>query len=89
MKNIIKLSFAIGVLAVAAGCQDNLWDDHYGLNGSVETRNLMQVLESMPEYSDFCHVMKRAGLDSILVSDQTFTVWAPGQSCHGRICGRC
>ncbi len=77
MKNIIKLSFAIGVLAVAAGCQDNLWDDHYGLNGSVETRNLMQVLESMPEYSDFCHVMKRAGLDSILVSDQTFTVWAP------------
>lgn len=76
-KIMIKISFAAGALAVMAGCQDNLWDEHYGLNGTVETRNLMQVLESMPEYSEFCSVVKRAGLDSVLATDQTFTVWAP------------
>lgn len=48
-RTIIQLSFGLGVLAFAAGCQDHLWDDHYGIDGSTETRTLMQVLESRPE----------------------------------------
>ena len=44
-RTIIQLSFGLGVLAFAAGCQDHLWDDHYGIDGSTETRTLMQVLE--------------------------------------------
>ena len=37
----------------------------------------MQVLESRPEYSAFCEVVRSQGLDSLLSTDQTFTVWAP------------
>ena len=51
-RTIIQLSFGLGVLAFAAGCQDHLWDDHYGIDGSTETRTLMQVfgfLRSRPE----------------------------------------
>ena len=76
-RTIIQLSFGLGVLAFAAGCQDHLWDDHYGIDGSTETRTLMQVLESRPEYSAFCEVVRSQGLDSLLSTDQTFTVWAP------------
>ena len=61
-RTIIQLSFGLGVLAFAAGCQDHLWDDHYGIDGSTETRTLMQVLESRPEYSAFCEVVRSQGI---------------------------
>lgn len=77
MKKMIRMSWVLGGLVLAVGCQDHLWDDHYGLNPSTETRNLIQVLEGMPEYSAFCDVVKRHGMDSVLVTDQTFTMWVP------------
>lgn len=82
-RTIIKISFGLGVLALLFGCQDHLWDEHYDIDSSVETRNLMQVLESKPEYSAFCGVVKSYGLDSLLSTDQTFTVWVPDNSAMG------
>ena len=76
-KTMKKIWPVLCAAAFAVGCQDNAWDDHYGLASTTETRNLMQVLEGMPEYSAFCGMLKAQGLDSLLSGDQTFTVWAP------------
>jgi hypothetical protein len=37
----------------------------------------MQVLENNPDLSEFCRLVKEAGLDSLLNAPQTYTVWAP------------
>lgn len=60
-RTIIQLSFGLGMLAFAAGCQD-LYGTTLRVDGSTETRTLMQVLESRPEYSAFCEVVRIQGL---------------------------
>jgi hypothetical protein len=77
-----QLAFAAVTCFMIAGivltsCQEDNMDDHFGWNGNGETRNLMEVMESEPDLSQFCQVVKDKGLDSLLTSDQTFTVWAP------------
>lgn len=76
-KKTIKFLLGLFGLGLCVGCQDKIWDDHYGIVGTTETRNLMQVLENMPECASFCNVLKNHGFDSLLVADQTFTVWVP------------
>ncbi|MDP4276201.1 MAG: fasciclin domain-containing protein [Bacteroidota bacterium] len=65
------------LLGWLCSCQNDYLDDHYGANGRSEGRNLMEVMEADPELTSFCQVVKDQGLDSLLSTDQTFTVWAP------------
>ena len=68
---------ALGILTLSA-CQDNDWDDHYGIdNSNTATMSVMQTLEANTDYSEFCKVIKEQHLDTLLNSDQSFTVWAP------------
>lgn len=68
---------ALGILMLSA-CQDNDWDDHYGIdNSNTATMSVMQTLEANTDYSEFCKVIKEQHLDTLLNSDQSFTVWAP------------
>lgn len=62
--------------AVFAACQDD-WDAHYNLNGSVPQVSLMDLLRSDASLSVFTQIVKETGVDSLLVSSQTYTVWAP------------
>lgn len=77
--NYINKYFGLACLSIGmfVSCQDAYLDEHYGWDGTAETRNLMEVLESDTSLSDFCRVLKNQGLDSILSTDQSFTVWAP------------
>lgn len=75
-KNTLALLAAIATLMVAGACRDE-WSGHYGLNGYTATGNIMQILESNSELSSFCQAVKAGGLDTLLSTDQTFTVWAP------------
>lgn len=67
---------AAAAFASLLSCQDREWDDHYGIH-SAPTQNLMQVLEANSEYSSFVAQLRSNGLDTLLASDQTYTVWAP------------
>lgn len=70
-------AMALGILMLSA-CQDNDWDDHYGIdNSNTATMSVMQTLEANTDYSEFCKVIKEQHLDTLLNSDQSFTVWAP------------
>lgn len=75
-KNITKWLPAFLLPALVASCQDSEWDDHYGISGG-STQNLMEVLEGNGGYGRFCERIRAYGLDSLLASDQTYTVWAP------------
>ncbi|MGN1255385.1 MAG: fasciclin domain-containing protein [Prevotella sp.] len=65
------------VLAILTGCQDNAWDDHYDGKGGTATANLMEVLQNDGNYSEFCKWIKAEGMDTLLSTPQSFTVWAP------------
>lgn len=81
VKNFIKWLPAF-ILPAFSACQDSEWDDHYGI-GSGSTQNLMEVLEGNADYSRFCEQLKAHGLDTLLASDQTYTVWAPTNDAMG------
>lgn len=74
-KHIISLCFAAAL--VVTGCQDNEWDDHYGVGGNTATESIIQILEGNSRYSQFVDVVRAQHLDTLLRGDQTFTVWAP------------
>ncbi|HET9571825.1 MAG TPA: fasciclin domain-containing protein [Bacteroidales bacterium] len=70
-----------GLIALSIGlfcsCQDAYLDEHYSWNGTAQTRNLMDVMKADTSLSSFCQVLKNQGLDSLIATDQSFTVWAP------------
>lgn len=76
MKHFIYIAILLLGIMTVSSCQDNDWDDHYGLNTNA-TQNLMEVLQANSQYTEFCRVLKEQKLDSLLTSDQTYTVWAP------------
>lgn len=59
------------------GCSD--WDDHYsptdGAGGSGAS--LWETISSNEELSKFATILRKAGYDKVLATDQTYTVWAP------------
>ena len=64
-------AMALGILMLSA-CQDNDWDDHYGIdNSNTATMSVMQTLEANTDYSEFCKVIKEQHLDTLLSIDQS------------------
>ena len=57
------------------GC--NKWKDHTEVVQQDLTQNLLQAISSSPDLSKFREYVAKAGLDSVLLSTKTFTVWAP------------
>lgn len=68
-------ALALGTLALA-GCADK-WDDHYAPDSGVASQTLMQLIEADGQLAGFAKAVKAHGLDTLLASDQSFTVWAP------------
>ena len=65
------------IVAALTACQDNAWDDHYGLADGTSPLNVMQVMEADANLSRFVAIVKEQHLDTLLSQDQTFTIWAP------------
>lgn len=76
-KAIWKTAVAIGITAGVCACQDNAWDDHYTTGGAQSSKSLMQLIDESPELSRFAQVVRDNGMDELLSSSQTFTVFAP------------
>ncbi|MCM1312029.1 MAG: fasciclin domain-containing protein [Bacteroides sp.] len=73
---------------VAAGCYMCLasfallscseeWNDHYDRGSNLPMESLMDIVNSDSHLTKFGQILKATGYDSILTSDQTYTVWAP------------
>lgn len=60
---------------VITGCKK--WDDHTEVKEQDLTVNLLEAISSNPGLSKFREYIGAAGLDSVLQSTKTFTVWAP------------
>lgn len=78
--NIINRWFSAALLSslvMAGGCSDN-WDDHYSdkTNGKSQ-QTVMQMIRSNPNLSTFTKMIEIAGMEEVLATTQTYTVWAP------------
>lgn len=73
-KKIITAIILVFSLAFG-GC--NKWDDHTAVTNQDLNKNLLEGLSADPELSKFREYVLFAGLDTLLQSSKTFTVWAP------------
>ncbi len=75
-RTIIQLSFGLGVLALLPVaktiCGTTITDRRFDGDPYAHAG-----IGKPSEYSAFCEVVRSQGLDSLLSTDQTFTVWAP------------
>lgn len=79
MKNTIKTAFLFAVLFVSFmmySCKDE-WNEHYDRDQTLPDQNLYELIKESSSLSKFAKLIKVAGYDTLLVSTQTFTVWAP------------
>ena len=68
--------FFIAIVALGfASCKK--WDDHIEVANQDLSQNLSQAIAANSNLSTFSSYIKQAGVDTILQSSKTFTVWAP------------
>lgn len=78
--NTLKATVAVlcvcSLLLVA--CENKAWTDYYDNNQvEVPTSSMMDYLQSQPDLTTFCELLKIAGYDEFLSGSLSFTVWAP------------
>lgn len=66
---------AICVCLLASCTAD--WNNHYGRDESLPTATLAQQIDAEEDLSVFMRMLEITGMDSVLSSSQTYTVWAP------------
>ncbi|GGK77732.1 hypothetical protein GCM10011405_26910 [Rufibacter glacialis] len=64
------------LLAGFTACKD-AWEDHTDQNDQALTKNLMQEISSNSRLTRFHDLLVKTGLNQVLESSKTFTVWAP------------
>jgi hypothetical protein len=57
------------------GCKK--WDDHTAISNPDLETNLVQAIAANPSLSKFSEYVTKTGMDSVLRSSKTYTVWAP------------
>lgn len=67
----------LGLLILSGGCSSD-WDDHYSRQSdSRGDQTVLQLIKSSPELSTFARMIEIAGMEEMLNTTQTYTVWAP------------
>jgi hypothetical protein len=78
--NLMKNRYKIWIWALAGclfcACSDER-DAHYERSEALPEENLMELMSQHSDLSIFTQLVKIAAYDSLLTSNQTFTVWAP------------
>jgi uncharacterized surface protein with fasciclin (FAS1) repeats len=75
-KNWKLLFFSAFMIVGFMGCQDP-WEEHDKINADVTGDNLMELIRSKSELSAFADYLKETGMDSVITTNRTYTVWAP------------
>lgn len=71
----IRLCLISSMILVSA-CSSE-WNDHYSASKNMAGENLMQTIAKDNNLSTFSQILAKTGYNTILESDQTYTVWAP------------
>jgi uncharacterized surface protein with fasciclin (FAS1) repeats len=74
MINIRK--YLVTLIVLFTACQDK-WEEHNKLTDGVIVNNIMQIISTKPELSEFTDLIIRTAWDEELSSSKSFTVWAP------------
>ncbi len=69
--SFIVLFFFIGL----AGCKK--WEDHTAVTNADLNLSLAEAIAANPDLSKFRDYVNQTGLDTLLASSKTYTVWAP------------
>src|SRR5258705_729889 len=72
------LLVAVALITVMSRCKK--WEDHTAINNQDLTKDLSAAIKNESTLSRFAELVTQAGLDSLLQSSKTFTVWAPSNS---------
>ncbi len=72
--NRLLAGLSIGILLTA--CQEHEWDNYYGSTDKTGL-TLMQAIDAHPDLSRFAAVVRQGGLEPLLSSSQSLTVFAP------------
>ena len=70
--------FAVIFTLVMSGCKK--WEDHTAIGNQDLTKDLNTAIKNEPTLSRFAELVTQAGLDTLLKSSMTFTVWAPSNN---------
>lgn len=86
MTNVIN-KFLMGALALTllttVGCKK--WDNHTSINDARLNETLVEQIAKQQNLSVFADYLKRTGLDELLNSSKTYTVWAPDNTAMATI----
>ena len=69
------LLIAVIFTIIASGCKK--WNDHTAINNQDLTQDLYTAVKNSPTLSRFADFVNKAGLDSLLKTSKTYTIWAP------------
>lgn len=69
------LLVAVFFTVISSGCKK--WEEHIAANDADLTQDLYTVIINDPNLGTFANLANKAGLDSLLKSSKTYTVWAP------------
>ncbi len=76
MKISIKILFTGLVIIIATACTKQ-WDDHYNVYPETVDKNMWDVIQSDPQFSSFVQIIKEAKMDTLFLSDISYTIFAP------------
>ena len=67
----------LGLIIIgAAGCTKQ-WDEHYDTYPETVDENVWDVIQSDPQFSSFVEIVKAAKMDTLFLSDISYTIFAP------------
>lgn len=74
--NITKWLLGVALVGIATlGCKK--WDDHNAVTDESLTKNLSEHISADGNLSKFSELLVKSGLDKVVASSRTFTVYAP------------
>jgi uncharacterized surface protein with fasciclin (FAS1) repeats len=80
MMRFIKAYLTIAIVFTVIICGCKKWEDHTAINNQDLTKDLYTAVAGNPDLSKFAQLVTQAGLDSLLKSSKTYTVWAPSNA---------
>lgn len=83
MKYIAKILFAALILSVV-GCTDN-WDEHYNTQPETINANVWDAVKAKSELSSFVALIEKYKYDTLFVTDDTYTIFAPDNSAIAKL----
>lgn len=79
-KLVMKCLTLLGIWLALYACQNETWDEHYEVDSTTSDLLLYEMIEQDPELSTFARYLQETGYDTVLLTNQAYTVWAPSNT---------